>query len=252
MEETILRPGKIGGIEITNPVQELVTFNMLIYGDSGVGKTRLVATAAEVEAMSPVLLIDVEGGTLSLMDYTHDIDIIRVTSYQQFIRLHAEIKRSPYKTVIIDSLSEVQKLCMEEIMKNAQKDDPEFDIDKPRIQDWGKNLSQTRRLVRAYRDLPVNVIMTALAQTDQSRPNKPKAKPAFTGKAADEVPGFLDIVLYMYTKLVDEKVERRILSMGTPDIIAKDRTSRLPQVMQDPTFGKIYQTIHGNIGEQDD
>ena len=241
----VLRPDSIGGLEVTNPVKELVTFNMLIYGDPGVGKTRLAASAADVEQLCPVLLVDVEGGTLSLMDTAPDIDIIRITNYRQFVPLHKDIKDSPYKTVIIDSLSEVQKIGLEEIMRVVNREDPERDVDMPQIQDWGKSLSQTRRLVRAYRDLPCNVIFTALAQTDQSRKTRPKAKPSFTGKAADEIPGFLDIVLYMYTKIVDEQVERRILTMGTDDIIAKDRSARLPTVMQDPTMEKIYRTIHG-------
>ena len=69
------------------------------------------------------------------------------------------------------------------------------------------------------------------------------------GKLADEAAGFLDIVLYMYTALVtkddESTIERRVLSAGTDDIVAKDRSDKLPDVLQDPTFEKIVTLIKG-------
>src|SRR3990172_9664620 len=53
-------------IEDLTDVEELL--KMLFYGPPGVGKTVLAASAKDVVALSPVLLVDFEGGTRSIQD----------------------------------------------------------------------------------------------------------------------------------------------------------------------------------------
>src|SRR5688572_28653656 len=73
-----LSVGSIGGLKTRKPQDKLPFLNAMIYGDSGAGKTLLTGTAAFVPELSPVLLIDVEGGTHSLshFDDTSDIEIV--------------------------------------------------------------------------------------------------------------------------------------------------------------------------------
>ena len=60
---------------------------ILIHGDPGVGKTWLAGTAADSKAMSPVLFVDTEGGTLTIRSKVKNgvLDIVRVTIYSDMV-----------------------------------------------------------------------------------------------------------------------------------------------------------------------
>lgn len=224
--------------------------NMMVFGDPGIGKTVLGGSASVVEALSPVLFIDVEGGTLSLRERYPDVKVVRCKSYNDFGKLYTDLRKMDhgFKTVVLDSITEIQKFGMLEIMKRMLEDpkNSDRDPDLPSIGEWGKNIEQTRRLIRAMRDLPMNTIFVALAQTDQDKRGNRLTKPSLSGKLSAEVAGFLDIVCYMYKKTLDDgTIKRLLLTSGTDEIIAKDRTDRLPPVLEDPDMGMIYQILFG-------
>lgn len=238
----------IGGLKIMSP-SDFDWINMLVYGDPGVGKTRLAGSAITVPDMCPVLLMDFEGGTLSLAGDYRDVDVVRLKTWERVDRLYGSLyDKNPYRTIIIDSLSEVQKFSMSEIMKAVVLKDGERDPDIASLREWGKNGEQVRRLVRAFRDLPCNTIFTALMSEDRDeRTNTIKLRPSLPGKLKGEVAGYVDIVLYMYKKEVGPAKEREIktlvLSAGTERQVAKDRSGKLPAIMEAPTMQDIYTVI---------
>lgn len=229
-------------------------FNALFYGHFGVGKTVLAASACEVEDMSPVLVLDVEGGTMPLRKFHPEVEVIRIKSFQDFVKLHGAIRANPeaYKTIVFDSLTEIQKLGMYEVMgraiRKAEENGEERDPDLPGIGEWGKNIEQTRKVIRAFRDLPCNVIFTALVNVEKSNKGRNVHKPSLPGKMAGEVGGFLDIVGYMYRADRSEEegggTERRLLTMATEEYLAKDRSDNLPPVLVNPTMAEIHRYIH--------
>lgn len=248
MAETVIRPTSVGGLEITTVAEGSQYLNMLIYGHSGVGKTRLAASAAAVEELSPVLFIDIEGGTMSIRDVYPDVDRVRVKSMMDMQNTYQAIRdgKLEYKTIVLDSLTEIQKFSMLQIMKELLQEEPERDPEVPGLREWGKNAEQTRRLIRAFRDLPVNTIFTALAAEERDKYNKSHLKPSLNGKLSSEAQGFLDIVVYMYIKEVDGEQVRLLLTSSTESVQAKDRSDRLPPVVENPTM----ETIHGIVFDQ--
>jgi hypothetical protein len=121
------------------------------------------------------------------------------------------------------------------------------------MREWGINGEQIRLLVRAFRDMDINVILTALAMEDKDdQTGATRAKPSLSGKLKNEIAGFMDIVGYMYAKRVkDEETQERyvgtfLLTKGTDKQVAKDRSGKLPEVIEDPTMTDIYQWINGN------
>src|SRR5215831_477179 len=97
----VLTPNTIAGLKISSP-DEFDWINMLVYGEPGVGKTRLAGSSILVPDMCPVLLMDFEGGTLSLAGDMRDVDVVRLKTWERVDRLYGALyDKNPYKTVVI-------------------------------------------------------------------------------------------------------------------------------------------------------
>jgi hypothetical protein len=249
-----LTPSTLGGLAVRKPQENLPHLNLMVYGDSGVGKTLLAGTAAFVPELSPVLFVDVEGGTLTLnqFDSTVDIDVIRVDKWVNLQKVYDDLYngKHPYKTVVIDSLTEMQKLAMNDLLGAGSKIDPASSM--PEYKDWNINTEQMRRLVRAFRDLPINTFFSCLAM-DQQDPRRESVfikKPALTKKLANEIPAFFDIVFYMYVKEMREGPNKRLMQTDKSDrVVAKCRVQGVPTILEDPTMELLYDLLIRNPGK---
>src|SRR5262245_41956212 len=95
--------------------------SLFIYGEPGVGKTWFVGTAQDHEATSPMLLLDIEGGTTTLRK-RKDLDVIPVRSMQKLVEVQNMLYREnelSWKCIALDNMSELQGLDMRVIMKEA-------------------------------------------------------------------------------------------------------------------------------------
>jgi hypothetical protein len=225
-----------------------------VYGDPGVGKTMLCGSALAVPEMNPVLFVDVEGGTLSLRSKYPNVDVVRVNSFDDVQKVYDDLYKgkTPYKTVVIDSLTEMQKFSMYGIMEKVFKKDPDRDPDLPGIGEWGKNTEQIRRMVRAFRDLPMNCLFTCLAMDNRDpKTGVVTIKPSLSAKLSNEVSGFVDIVMYMYIKVVDGQNQRLLLTSATEKHVAKwrDAPEPLPEAVIDPTMQTLHRLIYREDNE---
>jgi phage nucleotide-binding protein len=239
-----LTPRYLAGLPITKAQKRTPFINILIYGNSGVGKTRLGGSADEVPSMRKVLVVDVEGGTLTLAHSHPNVDVVRVKTWDEVQAVYDALYGGGhgYNTVVLDSLTEIQKFNMEQIMFELPEDS-KTDLDVPSMREWGKNLNQMRRFVRAFRDLEMHTVFTCLAQVVKTKLGATERKPYLNGKLADEVAGFLDIVVYMYKLDVDGENQRLLLTEATDEFTAKDRTNKLPTVIKQPTMAEILKYI---------
>jgi hypothetical protein len=227
---------------------------MLIYGSYGAGKTLLAGSATEVPEMRKVLALDIEGGTFTLQHQHSDVDVIRITDWNQMADIYKELKAGlakEYQTLIVDSLTEAQYFNMAEIMKQLVANKPERNEDVPDLREWGINQTQIKRFIRAFRDLPVTVIMTALMQEKKNpQTSAVKKGPDLPGKLSYQVPALFDEVFFLYVKTLtfaqlgregDGKAEARLLLTGdTENAAGKDRSGKLPKIMIEPTMQKIW------------
>lgn len=229
----------------------------LIYADPGGGKTHLLGTAADHPETRPVLIFDVDGGLKTLKKFENKKHIERVIcrsmddvkkNYDElFYSINAK-GEIPYKTVGIDSLSELTDLDMRYIMKDAYNNNPDkVNIDVPSQREWGIARAHVRNIVRAFRDLPCHVIMTAHVGVEEAEGQPTKYFPAFAGKLKREVPGFFDVVGYMSTNSMTGEPIRQIQFLGTNRVVAKDRLGKFGDLLRKPTIPLMWQLINDEI-----
>lgn len=216
---------------------------MVIYGASGAGKTVFGSTAPKT------LFLDAEAGLLSIQN--KNIDSVKIEKFSDIQEVFMFLLKGGhgYETVVIDSLTEIQKKSMDAILKKEGKGED----DKPRIQDWGTNIEQIAKMCRNFRDLPMNVIFISLENTEKDEENGITTKTlALQGKTLpQQVMGFVDLVGYIYaqeraTGGIGSKKEivRQIRFQPTQNINAKDRSGKL-SIDEEPDFTKIYNKIFG-------
>jgi phage nucleotide-binding protein len=242
----VLSRRTIGGLEIAPASEQEPYINLMVYGDPGVGKTLLSGTAADVPDMSPVLILDIEGGTLTLREKYPDVDVVRLKTWKDMQKVYDDLYdgKAPYKTVVIDSITECQKFSMAQIMIEMVKAAPDRDPDVPSQREWGKSIEQIRRTIRGFRDLPMHTIFTALAIHERDeRIGRLVNRVSLPGKLSGEASGFVDILGYMYMTTKDGANKRSISFTQTQTTIAKDRSNKLPMAMEEPTMLDIHTHI---------
>ena len=208
---------------------------MLIYGEAGVGKTWLAGSAQAVPAMRNVLYVDAESGADTLKESWPDVELITATRWEDYDRIYNALLAGAhdYRTVVLDSISEILEHCKEAVMEEL-KMDPENekrDPDIPSIREWGKLLVRMLRLVRRFRDLPMNVIFIAHAEPVKDRMGKSKWMPLVNGKFQFKLPQIPDVVLFMYRQESDGEQLRLLLTEQTDKAVAKVRGVRMPMLI---------------------
>ena len=103
-----------------------------------------------------------------------------------------------------------------------------------------------RRIVRGFRDLPMNTIFTAHSIAEKDNNNNVTYMPSLPGKLKMEISGFVDVVGYMTVAVEDGVTVRRIQFAQTQKVIAKDRTASLGDIVDNPTIPMLWELMHNN------
>lgn len=174
---------------------ELRLMKGLIFGPSGHGKTTFLGSAQYDDRTSPMLILDFEGGSESLVGL--DVDVVRVTDWKTYNEAFDYLAndKHDYKSVGIDSISETHIFSLLNILK--EEGPTRRDPDLLQQGDYGKALVLMRRLLREFRDLPLHVFFTALAKEELDAREGMVKKPSLAGALADEVPGMMSVVGYL-------------------------------------------------------
>jgi hypothetical protein len=232
----VISPANFAGLPVRKTQGTTQRYiNMLIYGEAGCGKTWLAGSAQAVPSMRNVLYVDAESGRSTLDAEWPGIPIINATKWQDYVDIYHALAAGghDYQTVVLDSISEILEHCKDQVMIEM-KSDPENesrDADIPSIREWGKILTRMMRIVRRYRDLPMNVIYVAHAELTKDKYGKQKWMPLVNGKFQMKLPQIPDVVLFMYLQEVEGEQKRLLLTQQTDKAVAKVRGATMPQII---------------------
>lgn len=148
-----------------------------------------------------------------------------------------------YKIVIFDTLGELAKLDMREIMAAANQANPNQNKYVPSPREYLINGERIREIVRSYRDLPCHTIFFCHSEEREDNLKRKCFLPQFTGRMRHEIAGFVDVVGYMKVETEKDNVIRLLQTTKTATVAAKDRFDALGGLMEDPTISKIMTAI---------
>lgn len=231
------------------PVSEAEPWiRIMAYGRNGSGKTRFAATGPKP------LIIDVnEKGTKSVRRYK-GAEVFPARSWEDITYAYWFLKssRHEYETVVIDTLTNMQHMCMAHVLGEAEDRDPNRPPSMPDRRAWGHLAELMKPLILNFRNLPMHVAFTAQERTigeeeEGTLEYVPDLSPGSRGVAM----GAVDIIGRTYQKevrTVKKEGERRkeiktwesrMLVGPHDEYTTKDRTGALGRIIRKPTMQQI-------------
>ena len=206
---------------------------ILVYGLSGSGKTTLIKTLP-----GKVLILSAEAGLLSLRDT--DIEYVEIHHMEDLSEAYTYILSNlkEYNCIVLDSLSEIGEV----VLSNEKKTTKDVRMAYLTMQD------QILELVRAFRDLPLTVYMTAkLEKAKDDITGRIMFAPALPGqKCSQNLPYHFDEVLCLRCENDEEGKPVRFLQTFTDSsYCCKDRSGKL-QAYEEADLGLIIRRINEN------
>ena len=206
--------------------------NILIYGESGTGKTRLASTFPNA------IFADIDKGMSSV---TEPVDVAEIEEFSQLEDLYQFLAYGShtYETVVIDTLNEMQRIAMHATVEEFPGIRRSYD-NLPSMSDYGKMLHDFQEMVLKFFYLPMKLVL--LAQVISRQFDTDVLQPQLVGKnSARDVCRKMDVIGYIYKSDKEDETGKKFaeIAFDATNYVTKDRSFKLPAVLTDPTYRKI-------------
>ena len=247
------RPGAIKPVAVDDEY-----LRWLLYGDPGVGKSVLAASAANEH---PTLILKSRSDKIqSVALRGYKAEVWEVENWNDMEEAHTYLRYEdhPYEIVNFDTITLFQELGLEDIMldliENQNKTHRKVYL--PDKGEYGQNMNRLSKWVRDMSALPFHFTVIAHAfvwQEDQQ--DEERRWPLIQGKGMPaKISGYMNFVTYMTAGTNDDgEYVRRLHSRKEEEFFAKDGWDAFPKgFMNDPTFPKILSAIEGKTVKKAD
>ena len=207
---------------------------LLVYSQSGAGKTTLIKTLP-----SPII-ISAESGLLSLEDC--DIPYIEVNDMASLKEAYEYVTSdecSQFKSIALDSISEIAEVVLAAEKKKS----------KDGRMAYGEMDTQVTEIIRAFRDIPnKHVYFTAKLEKQQDEMGRVMYFPSLPGnKTAQKLPFFFDFVMALRIERdADGNTQRALMVESDGLWLAKQRGTKL-NAWEGPDLGAVIAKIGGVV-----
>jgi len=241
---------------------------MLVYGQPGAGKTTFVATAMDDERLAPALILDAFGNPTVLRKREVKPDIVTIERMEDFNSPYEWLTEGqdpkhpfavkyklnpPYKTLIVDGLTEVQRFVIRTI-SGVNYTPPGNLTPALTRQGFGQVLGTMLNWAVSYLTIDMNIIITSLEaeKSEGGAGSLVRRSPLIWGQSGGEVAGYALLVPRLSPRLATPPAIRAELQddsynvaffMETQQHYAKDQYGLGIEWMEAPTLPKIMDLI---------
>jgi hypothetical protein len=205
--------------------------NILIFGESGSGKTHFLGTAPDNEMI--IFNIASESGLLTLRGKNIDvITIHNMNEMEEALKWLETEGVTKYKYVGIDSFSQFQK----NLEKQLPKTKDGFEL-------WRTIKDLTKSVIDRIKVMPINLVAICEISLKDDE-GAVKFVPSLLGSSKDDIAYWFDEVYFFEKtgKAGDIPMYRALTNSGSK-YPCKSRIGTLPVVMHNPTIVQVIETL---------
>lgn len=191
-------------------------------------------------------------------DFSHMYDFLKIhcklaalDDIEGMLKLQANYFKIPaeynkilfiFKAVIIDSLTEIQKYCVYQLIGLTQDSSLADEPDYMQMRQWGTALEMILLMVRNFRALPMYKVFIIQQTEDTDEKKKLFFRPSLQGQAKSSILGFFDFVGYYMMSVKEDGILRRMYLLPVGPWKAKHRfESFRSNFLDNPTMHDILQ-----------
>jgi len=216
-----------------------VFMRILLYGESGVGKTLFAASAARHPDLYPVLYINFDDGMTSIV-HIDGIKEVSVRSNNEMLAIANQLllpeeKRDEayrgFKTLVIDSITSWRDQTMSDLVTRAVNAGQRGEM-TTQIQDFGQMSFTLSSIIGGLRQAPYHIIITAGVDHEIVNEIIVKSRPLIQPKLRESISYMMSFIWFMSQK--EGRYRLLTLPKGIQQI--KTRNSRFVQALKDKSF----------------
>lgn len=220
---------------------------VLLYGKNGKGKTRTGANAPDV-----IILDCNEKGTKSIRKYP-GVEVFHARGWEDIVWFYWYLRSGNHdrQTVMIDTITGMQGICMKQVLKESEDRDPAKDPKMASQRDYGKVNTLMREQLLNFRNLPMHVVFIAQERSfENDETGETEKVPDLSPGSRSMATACVDFIGHIRAKEVravnkrtkrETKKWKTIMLIGPHEqYLTKDRSGVLPRLVPDPS-------IHGII-----